>query len=77
VGEKTPHDVRQYAERINTQRLNLEALAQAMEEMGASSVRLDGVTKITRGLDLVDEFALLLEMAIKRAELEKRKAEAG
>jgi hypothetical protein len=40
-----------------------------MEQLGVEEIEVDGVNKVTRGLDLVAHFALILEHEIKKAQL--------
>ncbi len=62
-------DVRGYLQRIDQIRGTLAAQIEAMERLGIDEIQIDGVNKVTRGLDLVAHFALILEHEIKKAQL--------
>jgi hypothetical protein len=66
---RTPGDIRAYLQRIDQIRGTLAAQIDAMEELGIKDIEVDGVNKVTRGLDLVAHFALVLEHQIKRNQL--------
>ncbi|MBW3599415.1 MAG: hypothetical protein KY475_19360 [Planctomycetes bacterium] len=66
---RTPDDIRAYLSRIDQIRGTLAAQVQAMEQLGIEKIEIDGVNKVTRGLDLVAHFALILEHEIKKAQL--------
>ncbi len=66
---RSPDDIRGYLQRIDQIRGTLAAQIEAMEQLGVEEIEIDGVNKVTRGLDLVAHFALLLEHEIKKAQL--------
>ena len=66
---RTPAEIRAYLKRIDQIRGALAAQVQAMEKDGIDEIEIDGVNKVTRGLDLVAHFALILEHQIKKARL--------
>jgi hypothetical protein len=66
---RSPADIRGYLQRIDQIRGTLAAQIQAMEQLGVEEIEIDGVNKVTRGLDLVAHFALILEHEIKKAQL--------
>jgi hypothetical protein len=66
---RSPDDVRGYLQRIDQIRGTLAAQIEAMEKLGIDEIQIDGVNKVTRGLDLVAHFALILEHEIKKAQL--------
>ena len=66
---RTPGDIRAYLARIDQIRGTLAAQVQAMEQLGVEEIEIDGVNKVTRGLDLVATFALILEHELKKAQL--------
>ncbi len=66
---RTPGDIRAYLARIDQIRGTLAAQVQNMEQLGVKEIELDGVNKVTRGLDLVAHFTLILEHEIKKAQL--------
>lgn len=66
---RSPDDIRGYLQRIDQIRGTLAAQIEAMEQLGVDEIEIDGVNKVTRGLDLVAHFALILEHEIKKAQL--------
>ena len=72
-GEKSPEDLRRYAETLKKQAVELAAMAQAMEELGIASMRMDGVKKADQGLLKVDEFIGKLEYALNQKKREMRR----
>ena len=72
-GEKTPDDIRRQADTMREQVGELLGLAQAMDDLQMDTLVVDGVTKIERGVKLVDDFVANLEAAISKEKRQRRR----
>ncbi len=72
-GEKSPDDIRRQADTLREQVGELLGLAQAMDDLQMETLVVDGVTKIERGVKLVDEFVANLEAAISKEKRQRRR----
>jgi len=66
-GKRSADELRGYLGRIRQQAAELDRLADAIDEAELSKVRVDGDTKLDRGLELVDQFLDNLHVAVSRA----------
>jgi hypothetical protein len=72
-GEKTSDDIRRQADTMREQVGELLGLAQAMDDLQMDRLVVDGVTKIERGVKLVDDFVANLEAAISKEKRQRRR----
>lgn len=73
-GQKTSDDLRAYAKLLEAKYGEFLGFADAMEELGADCVELDGITKADRGIDLIDEFLAAVESKLVHVRRDKAKA---